>query len=79
MSSLWILNDLFVDPKHRGKKIGVQLLESAQVFSVKTNTKGINLETEKTNIIGNQLYPKMGFKKDKEHNFYFWTNTNFSS
>ena len=79
MASLWVLSDIFVNPRHRGKKIGLQLLESAQVFSVKTNTKGINLETEKANIIENQLYPKMGFKKDKEQNFCFWTNTNFSS
>lgn len=79
MAPLWILNDLFVSPKHRSKKIGIQLLESAQVFSVETNTKGISLETEKSNTIGNQLYPKMNFKKDEEHNFYFWSNTNFSS
>lgn len=79
MAPLWILNDLFVAPKHRNKKIGMQLLKFAQVFAIETNTKGISLETENTNAIGNQLYPKVDFKKDKEHNFYFWNNPNFSS
>ena len=79
MVPLWLLNDLFVDPAYRGKKIGKQLLEAAQDHCKITNAKGVSLETEKTNLIGNQLYPKMGFEADQEHHFYFWENPSFSS
>ena len=79
MAPLWLLNDLFVDPSYRGKKIGKQLLEAAQDHCKITNAKGVSLETEKTNLIGNQLYPKMGFEADQEHHFYFWENPSFSS
>lgn len=79
MAPLWLLNDLFVDPAYRGQKIGKQLLEAAKDHCKVTNAKGVSLETEKTNLIGNQLYPKMGFVVDREHHFYFWENPIFSS
>lgn len=36
------------------------------------NACGLILETAKTNIVGNELYPKVGFSLDKEHNYYSW-------
>jgi len=32
------------------------------------------LETDKTNLVGNNLYPKTGFKLNSTTNFYEWTN-----
>lgn len=79
MAAVWLLNDLFVDPTYRGKKIGKQLLEAAQNHCKATQAKGVSLETEQTNVVGNKLYPIMGFKKDTEHHFYYWENPTFST
>ena len=73
MNRLWLLNDLFVDPDYRGKGISKQLIDQAKDLARSTNAAGVSLETEKSNDIGNQLYPKTGFELD-DHNFYFWTN-----
>jgi ribosomal protein S18 acetylase RimI-like enzyme len=72
MKRLWLLNDLYVNEKYRGKEVSVALMNEAKVFATKTNSAGLILETEKSNTIGNKLYPKVGFELDIEHNFYFW-------
>jgi GNAT superfamily N-acetyltransferase len=79
IAAVWLLNDLFVDPVYRGKKIGKQLLEAAQNHCTASGAKGVSLETEQTNVVGNKLYPIMGFEKDTEHNFYYWENPTFST
>jgi len=79
MAGVWLLNDLFVDPAYRGKKIGKQLLEAAQNHCTATRAKGVSLETEQTNVVGNKLYPIMGFERDTKHNFYYWENPTFST
>lgn len=79
MAAVWLLNDLFVDPVYRGKKIRKQLLEAAQNHCTASGAKGVSLETEQTNVVGNKLYPIMGFEKDTEHNFYYWENPTFST
>ena len=43
-----------------------------KAFCDETNACGLLLETEKTNLIGNQLYPRTGFEVDNEHNYYNW-------
>lgn len=68
----WLLNDLFVSSEARGKNIGVRLIERAKILAYSTKAVGLLLETEKTNHIGNKLYPKTGFTLDKLHNFYYW-------
>lgn len=79
MARIWLLNDLFVHPEFRGKKISKALMKKAQDYCEETQGFGISLETEKTNVQGNALYPKMDFTLDQEHNFYFWENPSFSS
>ena len=73
MKRMWLLNDLFVDPNFRGKGISKMLIGAAQDLARQTNAAGVLLETEKSNTIGNQLYPRTGFHLE-ENNFYFWTN-----
>lgn len=68
-----ILNDLFVESIYRGKGISKQLIDKAKSYCVATKSYGILLETERTNIIGNKLYPSQGFKKEI-NNFYYWLN-----
>jgi len=73
MKRLWLLNDLYVDPTQRGQGYGIALVKKAQAFTKDTDAAGLILETQKENIVGNKLYPKMGFILDP-HNHYYWDN-----
>jgi ribosomal protein S18 acetylase RimI-like enzyme len=74
MQRLWLLNDLFVEKRNRGNGISKQLIDTSKEFCKQTKACGLILETAKTNIIGNKLYPKVGFSIDLEHNYYSWDN-----
>ena len=73
MKRMWLLNDLFVHPDSRGKGVSKMLINQAKELAKSNNACGILLETEKSNDIGNQLYPSMDFELEG-NNFYFWTN-----
>ena len=72
MCKMWLLNDLFVDQKSRGQGISKKLIEQAKELVKTSGAKTMFLETEKTNKIGNQLYPVTGFKLNEESNYYEW-------
>ena len=72
MKRYWLLNDLYVNSNSRGKGFSKALIEEAKVLCRKSNSCGMYLETGKENMIGNQLYPSVGFKKYDEVNFYEW-------
>lgn len=78
MKRLWLLNDLYVTETQRGKGISRLLLTAAQQLAMDTGACGLFLETEKTNHIGNALYPSMQFELQTSTHFYFWTNANTS-
>jgi GNAT superfamily N-acetyltransferase len=73
MGKLWLLNDLFIHPAHRGHGFAHLLMERAKQLARETNAVGVMLETAKTNDIGNKLYPKAGFELDTQFNWYHWT------
>lgn len=72
MKKLWLLNDLFVHSDYRGQGYGIALIEKAKELCRVSRSRGMYLETAKTNAEGNALYPKMGFELDEEHNYYNW-------
>lgn len=72
MSRLWLLNDLFVDLRYRGKGVATQLIEAAKELCRRTEAAGLLLETAKDNIPANALYPRTGFNLDVDHNYYTW-------
>ena len=74
MRRMWLLNDLFVWKAYRGRGISKMLIERSKQLARETDACGIQLETEKTNTIGNQLYPATDFELETDVNFYFWTN-----
>lgn len=74
MKKLWLLNDLFVDPAFRGQGISIRLIEKAKELVKKSSACAMLLETEKSNLIGNNLYPKTGFELNRDSNFYEWHN-----
>lgn len=72
MKRLWLLNDLFVHSSYRKKGIAIALINQSKLHCNQTNACGLMLETAKTNLEGNRLYPKMGFNADEEHHYYYW-------
>ena len=72
MQRMWLLNDLFVTPKARGRGISLVLIEAAKELCQETQACGLLLETAKTNTIGNHLYPKTGFSLNQDYNYYTW-------
>mmetsp|Transcript_8462 Transcript_8462/g.12622 ORF Transcript_8462/g.12622 Transcript_8462/m.12622 type:complete len:151 (-) Transcript_8462:163-615(-) len=75
LKRLWQLNDLYVDINYRQQGFAVALIEQAKSLANNTNSCGLFLETEKTNDVGNRLYPKTGFVYDDECNYYHWSPT----
>ena len=74
MKRLWILNDLFVIPEARGKRVGQRLIERSLEHAKKTAFAGVVLETAHTNISGQKLYERMGFiREDLEYRTYYKT------
>lgn len=72
MQKLWLFNDLFVHPDHRGKGISKALIDAAKDLCRMSGSCGMQLETAKDNSIGNRLYNKTGWELDEDHNYYFW-------
>ncbi len=72
MKRIWLLNDLFVSENARGKGISKLLLNAAKDHTRQTGACALTLETEKSNDIGNALYPNQDFILKESHNFYEW-------
>ena len=72
MKKYWLLNDLFVHSESRGKGVSIALIDKAKELVLESNACGMYLETEKSNLIGNYLYPKTGFELNTDCNFYEW-------
>ncbi|MDB5229067.1 MAG: family N-acetyltransferase [Bacteroidota bacterium] len=72
LKRFWLLNDLYVKPELRRSGISIALIDAAKELCRNSGSCGMMLETAKSNIVGNNLYPKTGFKLDNDHNFYSW-------
>ena len=72
MKPMFLLNDLYIDQKYRGKSIGTSLINKAKILCKEKGYKGIIIQTEQTNP-AQHLYQRVGFVKDTDLTF-FWTN-----
>ncbi len=72
MKRVWLLNDLFVEPKYRSMGFSKALIETAKELCRKTGAAGMSLETTKDNHVGNKLYLTTGWTLDEDHNYYHW-------
>ncbi|QQM26132.1 GNAT family N-acetyltransferase [Elizabethkingia sp. M8] len=72
MKKLWLLNDLYVEEEYRQKGISIALIDKAKELCRETGACQLSLETSKTNMVGNNLYPTTDFQLDTESNFYYW-------
>ncbi len=66
MCKTLILNDLYIDEKWRGKRVGRQLMAAAQEFAILNKIAKISLQTAKTNVAGQKLYESQGYVLDDE-------------
>lgn len=73
LQAVFILNDLYVAKNYRGKGIGEALLVKAKAFCSEKEYKGLALETAIDNP-AQQLYEKLGWKKDTDCFHYFWAS-----
>lgn len=71
MRRLWILNDLYVLPDLRKRGVASALLEKSRSFAIETGAKGLALSTAVDNATAQQLYEKLGWKKDDEFYYYY--------
>jgi ribosomal protein S18 acetylase RimI-like enzyme len=71
MKRTWVLNDLYVKEKARGKGFAEKLLKKAIAFAEETGAKGVSLETGKENFTAQRLYQKVGFIRETNHFYYF--------
>jgi ribosomal protein S18 acetylase RimI-like enzyme len=62
--SSWVLNDLYVSSSARRLGVGKRLMDTAKSFAIKTNAKGIALETCEDNVNAQALYESLGYEKD---------------
>jgi ribosomal protein S18 acetylase RimI-like enzyme len=67
----FVLYDLFVAPTARGTGAGRALMEAAEAHCREAGAARMELETAKTNRIGQSLYESCGWKRDEL--FYKYT------
>ncbi|MDB5763145.1 MAG: family acetyltransferase [Herminiimonas sp.] len=60
---IWILNDLFVLPALRGRRIGHALLDAAKAHAVATGAGRLTLSTAHDNP-ARKLYESLGYERD---------------
>jgi GNAT superfamily N-acetyltransferase len=70
MERIWLLNDLFIAEKFRGKGISKKLLQASVDFGKDNGTYALWLETEHSNHIANQLYRSAKWELDATHHYY---------
>jgi ribosomal protein S18 acetylase RimI-like enzyme len=61
----YVLYDLFVTPSARGTGAGRALMEAAEAHARKTGAARLELQTSKTNRIGQSLYESCGWERDE--------------
>ena len=64
LSHIWLLNDLYVDPGHRGQHIADRLMQTAEKASKDSGATRIWLRTAHSNEPAQGLYEKRGWAQD---------------
>ncbi|WP_444901448.1 GNAT family N-acetyltransferase [Microbulbifer sp. SSSA007] len=70
LSRLWILNDLGVSSRFRGRGVSKQLIQTAINFAKETKAIRIELKTEIGNSRARRLYHSLGFEIDHDNVYY---------
>jgi ribosomal protein S18 acetylase RimI-like enzyme len=67
----YVLYDLFVAPAARGTGAGRALMRAAEAFAAGAGAARLDLQTAKTNLVGQSLYESQGWQRDND--FYVYT------
>lgn len=70
MARIYVLNDLFVDPKGRRRGVGAALLEAAASYAQKLGAVRLALSTATSNAQAQALYESKGWKRDEQFYVY---------
>ncbi len=70
LGSIWTLNDLYVKPDARRKKLAWKLMDECMKMARENQILAVGLSTQISNINAQEFYKKYGFKKDNDF-FYF--------
>ena len=65
MRDAWMLEDLFVDPRYRGRGVASALLQHAESFARNTNASCITLRTAHENTVARSVYETHGYVSDE--------------
>ena len=66
LKSLWLLNDLYVDPSARKQGTGEALMKEAEDFARETNSRGLFLRTATHNFPAQRVYERCGWVRDEK-------------
>lgn len=61
-----LLNDLYVDPISRQHGLGPALLAACTAYAESDGALGLQLETQRINIIAQALYSEQGWEANEE-------------
>jgi ribosomal protein S18 acetylase RimI-like enzyme len=67
---LWLLNDLYVVPAARGRRVGQALMERARELGLATGARGLFLQTARDNASAQRLYESLGYRRDEHFLVY---------
>jgi GNAT superfamily N-acetyltransferase len=70
MRPIWLLEDLFVTPRARGRGIASALMRYAETFARHTGAERLTLATAHDNLQAQSLYKQLGYVKE-DHFWYY--------
>ena len=70
LAPVWILNDLFVDPRFRGRGVGRHLMRRGEDAARAAGACAVTLATQVQNARARKLYEGLGYVRDEEFDHY---------
>ena len=67
LKRIWLLNDLFVDPKVRKSGAGAALMKAVEDFARATGAGRLDLFTARTNATAQAVYRRAGWTEDTDY------------
>lgn len=70
LKPIWILNDLAVSSRFRGRGLAIELIDGALEFAKSSGAIRVELKTEVTNARAQALYRSLDFNIDNDNVYY---------
>lgn len=69
-TTIWFLSDLYVEERHRNRKVGRELVTAAQGFAADLGSRSIMVEIPHREPHLVAFYESLGFHRDKDFDLY---------